>query len=328
VLASPVYELLGAHGLGVHGDYLTEPLPPVGNLVGGQLAWRQHAGGHTVAPNWPAFFDWVSQYIPAPPVNHPAEKPGEAPADSRPKAYEPAPRTDENSKKAHEALVEKARLGATTARIDVYFIGDSITRRWGCSDPQYRELLQHWQKNFFGWNAANFGWGGDTTSNILWRLNNGELEGLHPKVFVILAGTNNLATTPEECDPEEIALGIKAIIETCQRKVPNAKIILTAIFPRNDNRGALPAIRRINELISRYADGKSVRFLNVNDKLADADGNLYDGMTNDGLHPTLRGYEVWAEGLRPILTEWLGAPAATDSAPPPTGDPSTKPASP
>jgi lysophospholipase L1-like esterase len=239
-------------------------------------------------------------------------------------ACEPAPRTDENSKKAHEDLLNKARLGATTARIDVYFVGDSITRRWGSTDPQYRDLFDNWKKNFYGWNAANFGWGGDTTSNILWRLRNGELEGLKPKAFVILAGTNNLATAPADCDAEEIAQGIKAIVETCQRQAPDARIILTAIFPRNDNRAALQIIRQINERIAKLADGQRVRFLDVNDKLADADGKLYDGMTMDGLHPTVRGYEIWAAGLRPILKGWLGPPAATDSAPPATGDPSAK----
>jgi lysophospholipase L1-like esterase len=240
----------------------------------------------------------------------------------RPKADEPAPRTDENSMKAHEALLKKAQLGATTARIDVYFIGDSITRRWGCTDRQYRELYEHWKRNFYGWNAANFGWGGDTTSNILWRLNNGELAGLQPKVFVILAGTNNLGSSPENCDPAELARGIKAIVDTCQRQVPDAKIILTAIFPRNDHRAAMPVIRRVNELISQFADGKRVQFLDVNDKLARADGSLKDGMMMDGLHPTLRGYQAWADGLRPILSEWLGPPATVDHAPPATGDPS------
>lgn len=238
---------------------------------------------------------------------------------------EPIERTDENSRIAHQQLLQKARHGATQGRIDVYFVGDSITRRWGCSDPQYQHLLASWQKNFFGWNAANFGWGGDTTNHILWRISHGELEGLQPKVIVILAGTNNLGPRPNGQDADDIALGIKAIIDTCQRKVPDAKIILTAIFPRNDNRAALPVIRRVNEQIAEYADGDRIRFLNVNDKLADADSNLRAGMMMDGLHPTARGYQVWADGLRPMLTEWLGPPAAEDYAPPPTGDPSVGP---
>src|SRR3712207_1674984 len=81
-------------------------------------------------------------------------------------ADRPAPRADRNSMLAHEELLEKRRRG----RIDVYFLGDSITRRWGTSDEQYKAFLANWRQNFHGWNAANFGWGGDTTQNILWRL--------------------------------------------------------------------------------------------------------------------------------------------------------------
>src|SRR4029453_8878988 len=88
----------------------------------------------------------------------------------------------------HEQLVAKAKQGG----IDLYFVGDSITRRWGTSDPQYKEFLANWRRNFFGWNAGNFGWGGDRVQNILWRLQNGELEGVRPKAIVLMAGTNNV----------------------------------------------------------------------------------------------------------------------------------------
>ncbi len=232
-------------------------------------------------------------------------------------AYIPAPRTDKNSQLAHEQLLEKARHG----HIDVYFIGDSITRRWGATDDP--EFLANWRKNFFGWNAADFGWGADGIQHMLWRLENGELEGVHPKVFVILAGTNNVGRTPAGDEKiAEIVRGIKTLIDVCQEKVPTATIILTAIFPRNDSMVVNPTINRIDAKIAKFADGKSVRFLNINDKFADKNGVLFKGMTMDKLHPTLKGYEAWATGLRPILTELLGPPAATDEAPPPTGDPS------
>src|SRR3954471_4694717 len=81
-----------------------------------------------------------------------------------------SPRTDANSQTAHRQLLEKAKKGG----IDIYFEGDSIVRRWGCSDAQYRDFLANWNQNFFGWNAADFGWGADTTQNIIWRLENGE----------------------------------------------------------------------------------------------------------------------------------------------------------
>jgi len=226
------------------------------------------------------------------------------------------PRSDENSLLAHAQLVEKARQGG----IDVYFVGDSITRRWGATD--YPELLDHWRQCFHGWNAANFGWGGDTVANIRWRLEHGELDGVHPKVIVILAGTNDLGSQPVN-DPviEGVINGIGGLVKLCRAKAPVAKIILTAIFPRNDDMNLLPAIDRINHAIARLGDNRSVVFLNVNDRLADPNGRLFDGTTGDGLHLALKGYQIWADGLKPILRELLGPPAQTDHAPPPTGDP-------
>jgi lysophospholipase L1-like esterase len=215
--------------------------------------------------------------------------------------------------------VEKAKKGG----IDIYFEGDSITRRWGTSDAQYRENLANWRTNFFGWNAGNFGWGADRIENILWRLENGELDGVNPKLIVLLAGINNVGTQPgDEAKVEDITRGLKAVINVCQAKAPNAVIILTGIFPRNDNMAVIPTINRINDNLASFADGKKVRYLNVNDRLADKDGKLFDGMSRDKLHPTVKGYQVWADGLKPIFTELLGPPATTDHAPPPTGDPS------
>jgi lysophospholipase L1-like esterase len=231
----------------------------------------------------------------------------------------PVPRTDANSMLAHQQLVAKARAGG----IDLYFLGDSITRRWGCTDPQWSAMLANWKQNFHGWNAADFGWGADRLENILWRAQNGELDGVNPKVIVILAGTNNIGNRPGgDKKVADILQGFDALIGTCRQKAPSAKIILTAIFPRNDNPAVLAEIRRINDELAKLADGKMVFYVNVNDKLADATGRLFDGMTVDGLHPTVKGYQVWADGLRPILTQLLGARSQTDHAPPPTGDPS------
>jgi (4-O-methyl)-D-glucuronate---lignin esterase len=236
-------------------------------------------------------------------------------------ADRPAPRTDDNSKIAHAELLQKRTKG----RIDVYFVGDSITRRWGATD--YPELLENWKANFFGWNAADFGWGADRVENILWRLENGELDGVNPRVIVILAGTNNVGARPGgPAKVENITRGLQAVVDVSRQKAPQAVIVLTAIFPRNDNMAVMPEIDRINENLARLADGMRVRFLNVNRRLADATGRLFDGMMNarDKLHPTLMGYQVWADALKPIFTELLGPPASTDSAPPPTGDPSAR----
>ena len=238
-------------------------------------------------------------------------------------ADKPVPRTDSNSQLAHAQLLEKARKG----RIDVYFVGDSITRRWGTSDEQYGHLLANWRQNFFGWNAANFGWGGDTTQNILWRLHNGELDGVNPRVIVLMAGTNNVGNGsprgPDDPRVEDVTRGIKAILKLCRRKAPRATVVLMGITPRNDNMAVMPVINKVNENLAKLADGKRVRYLNINGRLADREGRLYEGMHNgDGLHLDVKGYQVWADALKPILTELLGPPAKEDHAPPPTGDPS------
>jgi lysophospholipase L1-like esterase len=254
--------------------------------------------------------------------------PGIAMAQAPEPSDQPVPRTDANSRLAHEQLLEKARQG----RIDLYFVGDSITRRWGATD--YPELLANWKRNFFGWNAANFGWGADRVENILWRLMNGELDGVNPKIVVVQAGTNNVGSTApaegEEARAAAITSGIRAILRVVQEKAPGATVILTGIFPRNDNMAVLPVIARVNANLAQLADGKKVRFLNINGKLADAEGRLYEGMAHarDKLHLALPGYQVWAEALKPIFTELLGPPAAEDLAPPPTGDPSYTPLSP
>jgi lysophospholipase L1-like esterase len=230
-------------------------------------------------------------------------------------------RADANSRVAHEQLVEKARKGG----IDVYFAGDSITRRWGATDAQYAELLKNWTTNFFGWNAANFGWGGDQTANILWRLQNGELEGVYPKIIVLLAGINDVGKDPAGGSEKaaRISAGVKAIVEVCCKKAPEATIIITAIFPRNDNMAVIPMINEINRNIARLADGKKIRFLDINRKLADESGKFFEGMVGaDKLHPTVKTYQIWADALKPIFGEILGPPAATDHAPAATGDPS------
>src|SRR3982751_6682350 len=137
------------------------------------------------------------------------------------RADQPLPRADQNSQTAHLELVEKARKGG----IDVYFVGDSIARRWGATD--YPDLLANWKANFFGWNAADFGWGADRIQNMLWRLEEGELGRGHHKIIVILAGTNNVGSQPGgEEKVADITRGLKALVDACERRVPAATIVL------------------------------------------------------------------------------------------------------
>jgi lysophospholipase L1-like esterase len=299
VASQPVFRLLGAKDLSVSDDYTKEKMPAVNvSILDGQLAWRQHDGGHTDGPNWKYFIPWADRFL-----HH------TGPADNA------LVRTDKNSNIAHAQLLEKKTKG----QIDVYFEGDSITRRWGATD--YPNLLANWNKNFTGWNAADFGWGADTTQNILWRLKNGELDGVNPKVIVLLAGTNNIGNG---ATAEDVTRGVEAIVNTMREKAPSATIVLTAIFPRNDKMEYQREIEKTNTSLAKLSDGRQVRFLDVNAKLANHDGKLVDGMMNakDKLHPELKGYQIWADALKPVFTELLGAPAKEDHAPPATGDPS------
>jgi len=304
VAAGPAWRLLGARDLGVAGDYRRAVLPPVNTgLLDGELAWRQHDGGHTDGPNWKYFIPWASRKLgwqtPPPPPFPPQEA---------------VPRLDSNSLEAHAQLLEKTKKG----KIDLYFLGDSITRRWGALD--YPQFLDHWRKTFFGWNAANFGWGGDTTRNILWRVRNGEIEGVHPKVVVLMAGTNNLGKD----SPGAVVEGIRAILAAVGEKAPGAAVLLMSILPRGGNPSYSADVLSINQQLAELAGG-SVRFLDLTSRFATPEGRIREQLYDkDRLHLALPGYQAWAEALRPHLLELLGPPAGQDLAPPPTGDPSAR----
>ena len=302
VAAQPVFRLLGARDLGRSDDYRNERMPPVNEgLLQGRLAWRQHDGGHTDGPNWKHFIPWAAVQLGLPLVRG-------------------VPREDANSMLAHQQLLQKARMG----RIDVYLLGDSITRRWGATD--YPQFIPHWYATFRGWNAANFGWGGDKVENILWRIENGEMDGAKPRVIVLMAGTNDVGRQlPAEgidAAARRISARIGTLLHEVRRRAPEATVILMGILPRADNPAVMPVIHGINRRIAKLADGRQVRYLDISARLLDADGRLREGMMVDGLHPALPGYVAWADALTPVLTELLGPRKSEDFAPPPTGNPS------
>ena len=307
VAAGKVFALLGEEAVGTNESYRTAQLPAVNQgLLSGRLAWRQHDGGHTDAPNWKYFIPWANRELGI------ATAAGDG---NVPQAAIPFPRTDPNSHAAHQDLLAKSQAG----EIDLYFVGDSITRRWGALD--YPDLLAHWTENFHGWNAANFAWGGDRTENILWRLENGEFSGLAPEVIVIQAGTNNVG---RQAGGEEkinaITAGVAAIIASCRAKAPEAAIVLTGIFPRSD-RAVVVEIQAINRNLEALARNEGIAFLNINDELSTDEGLLLDSMGSDGLHLSQAGYQVWVDALKPVLSELMGPPREADNAPPATGNP-------
>ena len=233
-------------------------------------------------------------------------------------SYAPLPRNDADSREAHKQLFAKTKQG----RIDVYFQGDSITRRWGATD--YPKLLAHWKRTFHGWNAANFAWGGDNTHHILWRMQNGELDGVSPKVVCLQAGANNLPWRGPagETHLRDVVGGIQAIIAEFRSRFPGVPIVLTAMFPRDQNPELSETIASINERLESMSNAdKRIHWININPELVAADGKLHSDVSSDGLHLEEPGYEIWAKAVRPVLTQLLGPPSNVDHAPPPTGNP-------
>jgi len=180
----------------------------------------------------------------------------------------------------------------------VLFVGDSIVGFW-----RRGSNLASWNKYIAPLNAYNLGIPGDYTEHILWRLSNGELSRIHPKVIVLMAGTNNLWRDT----PADIIKGISAVIDVIGKST-NAKILLLGILPRND-REARPdfggKIDDLNASLAKLADGKQVRYFYFGDKYLDQDGKLARGFLADGLDPSPRGYEVWGQQIRPVLDEML-----------------------
>lgn len=206
--------------------------------------------------------------------------------------------------KRHEKVKETIKSNP----VDLVFIGDSITHMFG-GKPQSEKPFGEsvWKKYYDHRNAVNMGFGWDRTQNVLWRLNNGEFEGIKPKVVVILIGTNNLTGTKNARTnkPQEIFEGISAVCETIHHKSPKSKIILLEVLPRSPQKFVKP-IQEINKLIASLDKLEYVNVLNIYKEMAQDDGLPKKGIMRDSVHPSLDGYKVWARTLEPLLSQLLG----------------------
>jgi len=190
--------------------------------------------------------------------------------------------------KLHERNLERAKAGP----IDLLFLGDSITQGWDENDV--------WKRYYAPRNAANFGIGGDRTQHLLWRLDHGELEGIAPKVVVLMIGTNNMHTNP----PEEIAEGVRKILDTLRSRLPDSKILLLGVFPR----GQKPAPVRdrivdLNRRIAMFDDGEMIKYLDIGPAFLSPDGTISREVMPDFIHLTKHGYQLWADAMEPTLWE-------------------------
>ncbi|HTF98073.1 MAG TPA: GDSL-type esterase/lipase family protein [Cellvibrio sp.] len=185
---------------------------------------------------------------------------------------------------------------AQYSKVDVLFVGDSITEGWD---------WQIWQKNFAPLHAANFGIGGDHTGNLLWRLQHGAIGNLQPKLIVLLIGVNNFGHLNES--PEQVAAGVTKVVQQLQLAWPNSKILLNAVFPfdqdaKSPNRSK---VAELNKHIRKLGNNKTIFFKDYGPLMVEKNGNISPEIMKDFLHPTPKGYQVWADAMTPDIQQLL-----------------------
>jgi lysophospholipase L1-like esterase len=199
----------------------------------------------------------------------------------------------------HEGFLAEAKDG----RFDIVFIGDSITDGWR------KRGIQVWNKFYAPRRALNLGIGGDRTQHVLWRIEHGELDGLKPKVVVLMIGTNNTGTekngAPRNSTAETIE-GVTAVVKSIRAKLPGTKLLLLAVFPR----GAVDApqraqVKEINAALAKLDDGKMIKYLDIGKVFLADDGSIPRSIMPDRLHPNAEGYQLWADAMEPTLAALL-----------------------
>lgn len=214
-------------------------------------------------------------------------------------AVKAAPR-DGNWMKRHEKFVEMAKKGD----VELLFLGDSITDAWGGEGHGGGNGAKIFRDEFVPLKAANFGIGGDRTQHVLWRLRNGEFDGIKPKLVMLMIGTNN--SNGKDNTAEEIADGVKAIVKEIHARSPKTKVLLLGIFPRgpkpNPQRDKLKAV---NAIIAKLDDGKTVKYLDIGDKFLEPDGTLTREIMPDALHLSEKGYRIWADAVKGPIKELM-----------------------
>jgi lysophospholipase L1-like esterase len=209
-------------------------------------------------------------------------------------AVAPVPREGKRWHDRHESMNARVKQG----NVDLIMIGDSITHGWEGAGKGV------WDEFYGKRNAVNLGIGGDRTQHVLWRLDNGNIEGISPKLAVLMIGTNNAGSETSE----QIAEGVKAIVDKLRAKLPNTQVLILAIFPRgaNNDDPRRQVNMKANEIIAKLADGKMIRYLDFGQKFLKEDGTLTKDVMPDLLHLNAASYRIWAESIEPIVAEVVG----------------------
>jgi lysophospholipase L1-like esterase len=205
----------------------------------------------------------------------------------------PVPRVDAGGVARQSQVLQRAK--DSPGECDIAFIGDSITQGWEAAG-------EPWQKFYGNRRCLNFGVVGDLTENVLWRLENGQIDGINPKVVVLMIGTNNTLRDSEA----DILAGVQAIVKQICSRLPETKVLLLGIFPRGRTFDAQRGkILQVNQALAKMADGKNIFFMDFGPQLIEADGSISPSVMPDSLHLSGCGYEIWAEAIEPKLKELL-----------------------
>lgn len=222
-------------------------------------------------------------------------------ADSGNPACIPQMRTDWSEGVTGMWIQRAQKQQATEGVAQVLFLGDSITQLW-LSDDRWPNGQVTWDRCFKPLKSLNFGIAADRTENLLWRIANGKMiDGLGPKVTVLLIGTNNLHRPEKQDSPQQVSEGVELVVKTIREKLPNTKILLLGILPREFIADAPQRIRvkQVNERLAKLSDSKHVYYLDIGDKFLNPDGTADKEILRDGLHLSAKGYEIFASNLLP-----------------------------
>lgn len=214
-------------------------------------------------------------------------------------AITPAPRTlefDWMSVAQWHQLFEEDKQIAQKGNVDLLFIGDSITQGW------HPEL---WETYFAPYKAANFGVGGDQTGNLLWRLENGGIENISPKVVVVMIGVNNYGLNSDT--PEDVFEGVAAVVAKLRHSFPQAKILVNGILPFQEfaDSPMRAPVQKTNALIKNLADNQQIFYRDFGPLLLEQDGSISKEIMPDFLHPAKPGYQILADAILPVVRPWL-----------------------
>ena len=242
---------------------------------------------------------WAKAEDAKPAATQPARPPAADPTKPMPKGGNDKQKQDFLNR--HEGFMKDKAALLAKGPIQFVAIGDSITDGWRGGNGK-----KTWETAFGAYNPYNIGIGGDQTQHVIWRIDQGELDGIdpNPKVAMIMIGTNNLGNK----DDAAIAAGVTKVVKETHEKLPKTKILLLGIFPRGNKATdqARARIKSINEVIAKLDDGgKTVKYLDIGEKFLTADGELTKDIMPDFLHPNAKGYEIWAEAVKPAIDELM-----------------------